>query len=143
MRFYLGLIFFLLSSSLFAQRPQAGEGLVIGKVISNASEKSIEYVAVKLYKQADSNLVTGVYTDVDGKFQIDQLPLGMYYLKIVLNGFVTQIISDVSVSSSIKIFNAGTIRFSLDKTQKLDEVTILGQTDMLKTGIDKKVYNVS
>jgi outer membrane receptor protein involved in Fe transport len=143
MRYSLGLIFFLFISSLCAQRPQAGEGLVLGKVISNASEKSIEYVAVKLYKQADSNLVTGVYTDVDGKFQIDQLPLGMYYLKIVLNGFVTQIISDVSVSSSIKIFNAGTIRFSLDKTQKLDEVTILGQTDMLKTGIDKKVYNVS
>lgn len=144
MRHYvLILLSLLLSTSLLSQnKPSSGEGIVSGKVIDSKTEQPMEYVAFKLYSVKDSQLVTGIYTDAEGKFTLEQLPYGTFYGKLIYIGYETKLFEDIKLSSSMKVANLGTIRFVSDTAKTIEEVKIIGSMDVLKAGIDKKVYNV-
>jgi outer membrane receptor protein involved in Fe transport len=130
--------------NVFAQpgNPTQGEGIVSGKVIDKNTELTIEYVSFKLFSVKDSALVAGIFSDNEGKFTLEQLPFGTYYGKLTFSGYLTKVIPDIKVSSSLKVANLGTIKLDLEKTGDLKEIKVTGQLDVLKAGIDKKVYNV-
>jgi outer membrane receptor protein involved in Fe transport len=120
-----------------------GDGILIGKIIDKKTEKPLEYVSVKLLLSRDSALLTGVYTDPEGKFNLENLPFGSFLLKISLTGFEPQFISPVTFSATTKLFNAGTIKLNPDKEIALEGVKVIGKSDVLTAGIDKKIYNVA
>lgn len=144
MKLFLPIIYLLFSFTGYSQKPSSsGDANVFGKIIDNKSNQAIEYVALRLLNVKDSAVVSGVFTDVDGKFNFQNVAYGKYLLKISSSGYLSKIINDVSVSVSAKIYNVGTVKLEVDKAQQLDEVKVVGQMDVLKSGIDKKVYNVA
>lgn len=143
MRYTLFVLSFLILSFANAQKPGGvGEGTIFGKIIDDKNSNPVEYVAIRLLKAKDSSIVTGVFSDADGKFNLENLAYGNYILKLTLTGFEPKLIGGITVSAGAKIYNVGTIRLDGDKALQIGEVTVKGQMDVLKAGIDKKVYNV-
>lgn len=142
---YLATAFFAVSILFgFGQngKPPAGDGIVSGKVLDKNTDAPIEYVSIKLFSIKDSTIVAGIFTDVEGKFTLENLPYGSFYAKVSFTGYVTRVVDDIKLSATMKVANLGTIKLDLEKTGDLKEVKVTGQLDVLKAGIDKKVYNV-
>lgn len=103
----------------------------------------MEYVTVRLFLEKDSSLITGIYSDSEGKFLFDKLVQGAYYVKITFAGFLANSSETVTITSNLKVLNLGTISMELDKTLQIGQVDVVGQASILSAGIDKKVYNVA
>ena len=143
---YLTVLFYVFSI-LFVSgqnvKPVVGDGIVSGRVLDKITDTPIEYVSIKLFSIKDSSIVAGIFTDSEGKFILENLPYGSYYAKVSFTGYVSKVIDDVKLSSTMKVANLGTLKLDLEKTGDLKEVKVTGQLDVLKAGIDKKVYNVA
>ena len=134
-------IFFFISTVGFAQG--SGDGIVTGKVVNGASDEPLEYVSVKVYSLKDSSVVTGIYTDIEGKFLIEKIPNGSYYLKIVFVGYEILLLENIAISPLVRVYNTGIIKLAPALKGDLKEIKVTGQVDVLTAGIDKKVFNVS
>lgn len=142
LRFISFLFLFFSFTSLYAQKPTTGEGLLTGKVIDKMNDQAMEYVSFRLFSKKDSSVVAGVFSDADGRFSLEQLPYGNFYAKLTFTGYSTLTINEIKITPSIKSVNLGVVKMELDKTIEFEEVKVVGQLDVLKAGIDKKVYNV-
>ena len=141
---YLFLVSVLILTLLHGPKTFAqGDGIISGKVIEKATEKPVEYVSFKLFNAKDSQLVTGIYTDSEGKFLLEKIALGNYYAKLTFTGYVPFQLEGVLLTPTTKVLNLGTIKIEPEKTGELKEVKVTGQLDVLKAGIDKKIFNVA
>lgn len=78
----------------------------------------------------------GTTSDVDGKYEIDQIDSGKYYIKVNLIGFETQ-----EETVSIKSDEEKTVDFTLEETaQQMGEVLLQGKSQAAK--IDETSFNV-
>lgn len=137
----------LVTLNIFSSYGQNGkgpvaDGIISGKVIDESSNQAIEYVSFRLFSAKDSSLFTGIFTDVDGKFTLEQIPYGNYYAKLTFTGFALKILDDIKISPTMKVVNLGTIKMKADSIKELGAVKVVASLDVLKAGIDKKVYNV-
>tara|TARA_R110002072_G_scaffold302976_1_gene490560 strand:+ start:8370 stop:10787 length:2418 start_codon:yes stop_codon:yes gene_type:complete len=109
--------------------------------VSNEENSPIEYASVRLLWLSDSTVITGAYTDSLGVFNFDFPKVNSekkhrFLIKIsyaLHESYVKEIVGPV---------NLGAIILKLDKTINIEEVTASGSLDVLKAGIDKKVYLV-
>ena len=141
----LSFLFFLLlfSPFVFAQKPvQSEDGTVIGKIHDQQSNKPLEYVSVRLFRVADSSIVSGAFTDVDGKYSIP-CSSGSYFLKITLVNYDPIFVSSISIKPSLTVFNVGTLKMRKISEKTEREVRVIAEKDVLQAGIDKKIYNVA
>ena len=131
------------SFGTFAQpgKNQAGDGVFSGRVVDLETNAAIEYVVVRLFSVKDSTVVAGIYTDAEGKFILENLPYGNFYALFTFTDFKPERVDDIKLSSTLKVANAGTIKLKLE-VQQLGEVKASANLDVLKAGIDKKIYNV-
>jgi outer membrane receptor protein involved in Fe transport len=118
------------------------DGILTGRIVDKLSDKPMEYVSFRLFSVKDSSVAAGVFTDPDGRFNLEQLTYGNFYGKLTFSGYETITINDIKISASIKSVNLGTYKMIIDKTIDFEEVKVVGQLDVLKAGIDKKIYNV-
>jgi ferric enterobactin receptor len=129
--------------SIFGQKTSSNEdGMVIGKIVDQQTGKALEYVSVKLFKAADSTLVTGAFTTIDGKYSIP-CPFGSFYLKITFTNYDPILVSAITVKTALPIFNVGTLKMRKISEKTEREVKVIAEKDVLKAGIDKKIYNVA
>jgi outer membrane receptor protein involved in Fe transport len=143
MRFWiLSIISFVLSFVALSQKPSGGEATIFGKIVEDKSNAPLEYVSVRLLRPSDSSTIAGVFSDKDGKFSFDNVAYGSYLIRATFTSYQNLLVSSVKVSATGKVYNTGTLKMSLDKTMNLEEVVVRGQLDVLKAGIDKKVFNV-
>ncbi|MCH2230427.1 MAG: TonB-dependent receptor [Crocinitomicaceae bacterium] len=110
-----------------------------GKVL-NSDNQPLEFVSVRLFSKSDSIVVTGAYTDIEGVYTLNNLVTGDYYLKYTIANHEAQEIS-VSLRNKSNI-NLPEVIMNLDSAIDIDEVTASGSLDVLKAGIDKKIYSV-
>ncbi len=66
--------------------PAAGRGR-IGGMVSDAAGQPLSNAAITIRVAADSMLVTGAMTDMDGRFRIEGLLPGEYWLRVSLIGY--------------------------------------------------------
>ena len=140
------LLFSFLSLNVLSQNTSnfnEGLGILTGEIIDSTSNTPIEYVQIKMYSQKDSVIVTGIYSDSNGRFNLDKIPFDSYYIKITFIGYQTITIPNVVFGTTSKKNDLGTLKFKTEKTTNLGEVVVTGKLDVLKIGIDKKVYNVA
>ena len=138
-------LFFILFSiaSVSAQKPiQTEDGTVIGKLIDQQTGKAIEYVSVRLFRASDSSIVNGAFTDVDGKYSIP-CPLGTYYLKMTFTNYDPILVSAITIKNTAAIFNVGTLKMRKISEKTEREIKVIAEKEVLKAGIDKKIYNVA
>ena len=124
-------------------KPNA-DGSVSGKIVDNESNEPIEYIKVRLFQGKDSVLTSGVYTNSEGLFLIENVPYSNYYVILTALGYnFSDTINDITITKDIKIANLGTIKIDFNKTMVMEEVKVVGETNVIEMGLDKTTYNVA
>lgn len=108
--------------------------------VHDAENNPIEFATVRLFSAADSTVKGGAITALDGRFEISGFDNGSYYIKITFAGH-EPFLKNIDATENNKEISLGVIRLSLDKTLELEGVVAIGSLDVLKAGIDKKIYN--
>ncbi len=129
----------VLSSNLFAQLPH--DGSVKGRIVSKSSQLPIGYVSVILYNATDSAVITGTMTDIDGKFILNHIPDGNYYLVISCVGYIDLKPGPFIIDSRHEKGDLGTLSITETKLL-LDKIMVTGEKPLINNFIDRKVYNV-
>lgn len=132
---------FLLSLSILVSSAVFSQTKISGEVIDSATNKPLEFATVRLFSALDSTVKKGIYTDEKGWFQLENIAIGDYYIKVSFTGYKTKSISPVRVNGQPNNI-IGQIELGIDGIQNLKEVTVSAQLDVLRAGIDKKVYNI-
>lgn len=137
------LVVLVVSFTVFSQKSLITKGVIGGVVFDSISQKTIEFSQVSLFKSQDSSIVGQQFTDIGGVFKFDNLNEGNYFLKVSFLGFDSKIIKDVNVSDNSNLkWDLGKINLTNLSSSELETVRITAKQDVLKNGIDKKVYNV-
>ncbi|MBK5247430.1 MAG: TonB-dependent receptor, partial [Peptostreptococcaceae bacterium] len=145
------LLLFLTSASVYAQVPSGVKpegttaipknGKITGKIIDAESKVPMEYANVAVYRKQDSKLVTGGIANATGDFEIDDLPLGNYYVEAVFIGFEKTTIKDVKILPTDLKVDVGTIPLTVSR-QQIGDVNVVAERNRVEYKIDKKVINV-
>ena len=128
----LALIFF--TSLLLAQHQELH---ISGKIIDE-QRNTIPFGNAAVYNSSDSTLITGAFSDADGKFQIGIKP-GTYYMQITFLSYEEKIIPDIRITD--KNINLGAIILKAT-SDVLDEIVITGKKEAMELQLDKRVFNV-
>jgi outer membrane receptor protein involved in Fe transport len=137
------IIFLILIYPAYSQRPGRGADnfSVEGTVIDADLNKPMEYATVTLLRAADSSLVGGIATDIQGKFSVKAKQPGNYILKIGFIGF-ERINHDVTLTRENRQVDVGTINL-WPRAENLEQVTVRANEHDIEYHIDKKVVHVS
>lgn len=125
----------LLCFDAFAQTNKQYQ--LTGKVIDIKGEL-LPYVAIGIFKTADSSYVNSVATDMNGNFST-KLASGNYYAKLSFLSFENKTIPNITISN--KDVKLSTIKLS-PSSQKLKEFEIVDEKKTFQIDLDKKVFNV-
>ena len=95
------ILLFLFPAIIFAQgydrsgsRPKLS---VSGLVIDSLSNEPLSFAALSFISPQDDQLITGGICNDEGRFIIEDVPVGRYKLLIEYMGYVPKIISEVKV----------------------------------------------
>ncbi len=147
------LILFLISISfiVYPQHPGGGfdkrnanmpkDGTLSGYIKEAGTSVPVEYANIALYSLRDSSIVDGTIADESGKFHLDKLPYGRYYVEINFIGYTKKRINQIFISPRKKDIDIGTI-YIQQYAQQIDEVEITAERTYVEYKIDKKVVNV-
>jgi outer membrane receptor protein involved in Fe transport len=124
---------------LFSTHLLFAQGSVSGQVIDAESGSPLEFTTVSLLQGPDSTLVTGGYTDTEGKFTIEATP-GQYMVKVQFVSYDTKLVDAVQIGNGTK--NLGTISLA-PNTATLSEVIVEAEKEQMVLELDKRVFNVA
>lgn len=116
-------------------------GKITGTIIDEQSRKPIEYGNIVLYRFRDSSMVIGTISNNQGKFVLDNVGVGRYFIKISFIGFDTKIIDSVLITPRQTEVNLGSI-YLTPAVVKLGDVVVQGEKELIINNLDKKVINV-
>ncbi len=126
-----------------AGRPsEAPQGRISGLVVDAETAEPIASATVGVWRSPDSTLVTGAVTSNVGRFAIEGLRDGAYYVTVSFVGYETQTLPGVVLGSAGRRADLGSIRLAPD-TQMLDEVEIAAERAAVQIQIDRTVYNTA
>lgn len=139
----------ILSSYISAQNPEKKNypggnppaGKISGYLFDAQTNQIIEYGNVVLFLTNDSTMVNGTISDNEGKFTLENLPFGMYYVKVSFIGYATKYIDSIRVNPKSLEVDLGKI-FIDEQSIELGNVLVTGQKEMLINNLDKKIINV-
>lgn len=134
---------FLILAVLLCAFPSISQNVaaVDGQLLEKKSGKPIEFVSVFLFLADSDEHVTGSLTDAEGRFKLDNLPFGEFYLKC-------QYLSFQPIKTETFILNAEHKEHHLGKlqmdggTEILETVEIEAEKSQVELSLDKRVYNV-
>jgi hypothetical protein len=133
------LLVFVIATSLSALRGQGQQNIYIkGQLKEQKSMQPVAFATVALRRTADSTLITGTASDIDGEFSIGPIPDGSYCIIISAIGYI-------GASKNIGLINnydAGTILL-MEKSITLGEVAVVGDRVKAKAGADKTTFFIN
>lgn len=133
----------LSTATSFGQMPASAKvGIISGTIVDSLSSKPMEYVSIRLHSAKDSSVISGIYTDVKGKFTMEEIAYGKFYLRVTFAGYKTKFVSPISIKPESSTADIGTIKLQLDGVKDLEEIKVTASQELMTTALDKKVYNV-
>lgn len=116
-------------------------GLVKGNVIDASSGEIVEYATIALFNKRMGKIVAGGITDQNGNFLVENIPLGMYQMKVEFIGYEPFIIEDLKITRDNyeHFFKKITIH---PKATLLSEVNVTAERAVIVNKIDRKVISV-
>ncbi len=114
--------------------------IVKGNVADSANNKPVEFAAVTITLQTDSNIISGGITDTEGNFTFSVSESGNYRLNYRFIGF-NEIKKNIVIKPGVPFFNAGKVLMQ-QNVSALDGVTVTAEKSYFQNSIDKKVYNI-
>ena len=135
----------LISFAVFAQKPtnksESIKGEIFGQLKDSLSNQPLEYAAISIYDLKSKILVSGGISNLSGKFNITDVPVGSYYVTIQFVGYDLKTIKPVNITKQNTAYNLNTVLMVADNA--LDEIVLDGSTPTIKYDIDKKIIDVS
>ena len=119
---------------------EAQKGLVKGKIIDAQSSAPLSYASIRVFKNADSSLVTGAITDDKGLFSIET-PVGQFYAVLDFMGYKALKTPLFYISKEQMTYDFGTIKLT-SSANTLDEVVVQAEKSTMELSLDKKIFNV-
>jgi outer membrane receptor protein involved in Fe transport len=129
----------LIQANFFAQNGDYGS--IRGSVIDDSTNSPLEFVDVLLLRSLDSTLATGATTDANGKFNIDRVIWGEYFVRFNIVGHRKKTTPIFVIDAQRKRLNLGTIALRATMVS-MDEVTVTAETPQLTYSTDRMIYNV-
>ena len=121
---------------------QAQNGRFSGRIIEKGSDTPLEFVNVIIRDTETNEMKGGAVTDIDGRFDIEDLPLNRPLQATYSAMSYTTLTSPVvRLSASKPLFDAGNVVLSTE-AHLLETVTITGQKRTIEYSLDRKVVNV-
>lgn len=111
---------------------------IVGTLVDSVKNEALSYVNVTVLNKEDSSFVRGAASDLNGYFQITEVPAGEYYVRVTSIGYQT-IYLPVKVENNTAL---GTIKMQAG-TQHLQAVTIKAARPLYAMDGEKMVYNVA
>jgi outer membrane receptor protein involved in Fe transport len=116
-------------------------GQIEGQVVDSQTNTPVEYANVAVFNASDSSLITGSITSMEGEFDLNNLPLGEYFLRIQFIGYETKMIENIVLTSNDRKFNTGTIQLGMSAIE-LEGAQITAEKMAVEYKLDRKVINV-
>ena len=111
-----------------------------GTVVDKVSNKPLESAAVQLFNSADSSLVTGTLTDVNGSFLINDIPEGKYYVRISYIGYTNAVAKNVLTGNENRNINFGTVKLEISE-ETTQEIEVVDEAPLMTFEAGKKIYD--
>lgn len=124
---------------LLAQQPA---GYISGTVIEKQSQQPLASVNVVLISDKDSVIVKATSTDKKGVYQFSNIEMGAYYIRYSYSGYVKIFSPRINISKEQSNIVVNSTELSSLVTT-LNEVLVTGKKSILRTSIDRKVYQVN
>ena len=99
---------------------QTATGNIAGAIVEEQSGEAAIYATVMLYRQADTTLVKGDFSDENGAFRFESLENDTYFLQVTQVGLADLVIPDIQLKSSNATIDLGTLRMA-EAAQQLAE----------------------
>ena len=131
-------VFFVLTGYAYAD----GNKVIKGKLLDAENKKPLPYANITLYHKADSSLVKGGTTQLDGEFVIKNIPGAEYYMKVSFMGYGEKVIPKIYFEKGQKVYNLGEIQMK-QESKSLEEVFIKAYRIKGKDKADRSVYNLN
>jgi len=121
--------------------PKEGFGVITGALHDASTNEHVEYGSVVLFRSSDSTMVTGSLTDAKGKFLIEKIKPGKYYVRVQFIGYENKIVPNVNISNQNADIKLGDISIQ-PNSSSLSGVVITSQKALITNNLDKKVITV-
>ena len=72
-------------------------GSVFGSIVDSLTNKPIEYVSVSIISEESNEVISGNITDSFGKFRINDIDPGRYYLKLEFMGYKNKFVLKLKI----------------------------------------------
>lgn len=140
---YMLILSLLISAGVNAQHSSPPSGKIIkGELVDSTSPSVLPYANITLHSNTDSSFITGISSGTDGRFTLENISEGNYYLKISFIGYNTKYIPGINLTKNKQLYDLGKIMLS-KQTYELDEAKVIGEKVSEELHLDKKVINVS
>lgn len=131
------LLLFLTSISLYAQETVT----VSGQLFDSGTKEPLSFANVSVHSFEDNALLTGAMTDIDGRFEIQEVPLGKYEIYFSFIGYSGS--QQTLLAGGLNtIFNLGKIELE-PSAQALDEVQVTGKQATTNSDLNKKSFSLA
>ena len=146
------LVFFLSLATINAQpaggksratgnTTKEGFGVISGALHDAATNDHVEYGSVLLFRLSDSSMVTGSLSDAKGRFLLEKLIPGKYYMRIQFIGYENKFIPNLNISLQNANIKLGDISIQ-PNSSSLSGVEIISKKALITSNLDKKVITV-
>lgn len=132
-QFFLTLWMLLMPLSFYGQ----ANSLKIKGHLLDSNGEGLPSVRVMMYRVADDQMVKGVISDIEGRFEVEA-PSGQYYLRMTSMGTEER---NQPLSRNSGLVDLGTIK--LKDSKEIGEIQVIGDRSQMSLEIDKRVFNVS
>ena len=121
------------------QQPPAAPGEVQGTVVAEDNSAPVARAAVAVRNKRDSSMVTGVLGDEAGKFKVQGLRPGTYYLRVSGIGFSPKNTEEFTITPAALAATVGPIKLARFAVS-LQTVEVEGQTPTVTIEPDRNSY---
>lgn len=111
---------------------------VSGIIKDKTTLSALPFVSVTIKAEKDSSLIVGTITNEEGRFILNNIKQGRYYIEVSYIGYITHKQS-LFVGSLNSFLDAGTIAL-IEDTKILDAVEVTAKQDEVNGKMDKKSY---
>lgn len=133
------LLIFSITTGLLVLEGQGQQRLSIkGKLMDQGNMQAVAYATVALKRSSDSTFVTGVASNTDGEFNLENIGRGNYCIIISAIGY-NHINKTVDLTDN---YDIGVILLQ-QKSVALGEIVVTGERVKAKTGAEKTTFFVN
>lgn len=114
---------------------------ITGQLLDASTKEPMPFANVAVNHFPDNSLVTGGITEDDGKFFIENIPVGTYTIYFTYIGYASTS-QKITTSGLNLVFDLGRVELSPD-AEMLNEIEVTGKQATTNAELNKKSFNLS